>query len=145
MELFSKKITRGSRTYFFDIKKSEKNSFYLKITESKKTNSEFEHYHIIIFEEDILDIAEMFEVVLEKFKDLKESAVIADNKSYDLNKIRQIHPNAYEPWTAGDDLNLEKLFCEGKSIKELSAIFGRQKGALTSRIKKLQLRDKYDL
>ncbi|MEG2612970.1 MAG: hypothetical protein RR971_05720, partial [Alistipes sp.] len=53
------------------------------------------------------------------------------------------NPNAYKPWTHEDDDRLEQLFCEGKNTKELSAIFQRNRGAITSRIKKLELEHKY--
>ncbi len=43
-EIYSDKITKGTRTYFFDIKKSENGDLYLKISESKKTSDGFEHY-----------------------------------------------------------------------------------------------------
>jgi hypothetical protein len=42
------------------------------------------------------------------------------------------------------DEKLEMLFCEGETIKELSGIFGRNDGAIRSRIKKLELKEKYD-
>jgi hypothetical protein len=42
-EIYSKKISNGNRTYFFEIKKSENGNFYLKISESMKTSSGFEH------------------------------------------------------------------------------------------------------
>ena len=41
-EIFSTKITKGNRTYFFDIKKTEQRYRYLKISESKKTENGFE-------------------------------------------------------------------------------------------------------
>jgi DNA-directed RNA polymerase specialized sigma24 family protein len=47
------------------------------------------------------------------------------------------------PWTAEDDNKLELLFCEGKKVKELAEIFGRNTGAINSRIKKLELKEKY--
>lgn len=50
---------------------------------------------------------------------------------------------AYEPWTPETDGKLEILYCEGKSIKELSEIFERNDGAIRSRIKKLELKEKY--
>lgn len=50
---------------------------------------------------------------------------------------------AYERWTPGSDGELERLFCEGKSITILSQIFGRNAGAIKSRIKKLELKEKY--
>lgn len=65
-------------------------------------------------------------------------------KAYSVEKIRQKHEQAYMPWTQQDDAKLELLFCEGKSTKELAQLFGRNEGAINSRIKKLELRDKYN-
>jgi len=67
---------------------------------------------------------------------VKEEA--SDNsKTYSLKEIQKIHPKAYEPWTEEDD---EKLFAEykfGKTIEELMEQFGRQRGGINSRLKKL--------
>ncbi len=65
-------------------------------------------------------------------------------KTYSVEKIRQKHEQAYTPWTQEDDTKLELLFCEGKRTKELAQLFGRNEGAINSRIKKLELREKYD-
>ncbi len=139
-EIYSDKITKGSRTYFFDIKKSEKGDLYLKISESKKTASGFEHHRLMIFDEDLNDFVETLKKSLTKFKELKEPK---DGKAYSVEKIRERHQQAYLPWTTEDDNKLELLFCEGKKAKELAEIFGRNIGAINSRIKKLELKDKY--
>lgn len=141
-DLYSDKLTKGRRTYFFDISKSEKDDLYLKVSESKKTESGFEHHRIIVFEEDIKDFTEAFQKVLTKFKELKEPKQ-TDGKAYSVEKIREAHKQAYLPWTPEDDSKLELLFCEGKKVKELAQIFGRNDGAISSRIKKLELKEKY--
>lgn len=51
--------------------------------------------------------------------------------------------NAYLPWSSEDDEQLEILYYCGKNVKELSEIFGRNEGAIRSRIKKLELVEKY--
>ncbi|WP_321515889.1 GIY-YIG nuclease family protein [Marinifilum fragile] len=66
-------------------------------------------------------------------------------KTYSKKEKQREHRMAYEPWTNIDDENLEILFCEGKTIKELSKIFERNDGAIRSRIKKLELREKYKI
>ena len=139
-EIYSDKITKGSRTYFFDIKKSEKGDLYLKISESKKTQSGYEHHRLMVYNEDLKDFVEALKKSLTKFKELKEPK---DGKTYSVEKIRETHQQAYSPWTAEDDNKLELLFCEGKKAKELAEIFGRKIGAINSRIKKLELTDKY--
>ena len=139
-EIYSDKITKGSRTYFFDIKKSEKGDLYLKISESKKTGSGFEHHRLMVFDEDLKGFVEALKKSLTKFKELKEPK---DSKTYSVEKIRETHQQAYLPWTTEDDNKLELLFCEGKKVKELAQIFGRNEGSISSRIKKLELKEKY--
>jgi DNA-directed RNA polymerase specialized sigma24 family protein len=139
-EIYSDKVTKGSRTYFFDIKKSEKGDLYLKISESKKTQSGYEHHRLMVFDEDLKDFVEALKKLLTKFKELKEPK---NSKTYSVEKIRETHQKAYLPWTAEDDNKLELLFCEGKKVKELAELFGRNVGAINSRIKKLELKDKY--
>lgn len=56
---------------------------------------------------------------------------------------KRTHLNAYTKWTLEDDEKLEQLFCEGYSIKELSKEFGRNNGAIRSRINKLEMKEKY--
>lgn len=65
-------------------------------------------------------------------------------KLYTVDEIRKTHAQAYEPWTKEDDDKLELYFCEGKKMKELTKIFGRSGGAINSRIKKLELKEKYE-
>ena len=141
-EIYSDKITKGSRTYFFDIKKSEKGDLYLKVSESKKTENGYEHHRLMVFDEDLKDFVEALKKSLTKFKELKEPKQ-TDGKTYSVEKIRETHQQAYLPWTAEDDNKLELLFCEGKKVKELAEIFVRNTGAINSRIKKLELKEKY--
>ncbi|SFS33341.1 DUF3276 family protein [Sphingobacterium wenxiniae] len=140
-ELFTDKVTKGNRTYFFDVKRSENGSLYLSVSESKRTDDGFEKYNILIFEEDIKDFKKAFNRAIKKLEKLTDPE--SERKSYTLDDIREQHPQAYRPWSTEDDEKLEALFCEGKTVKELANIFERKEGAITSRIKKLELREKY--
>jgi hypothetical protein len=56
-DLFSKSVRAGKRTYFFDVKSTLKNDYYLTITESKKrfgTDGKFtyEKHKIFLYKED---------------------------------------------------------------------------------------------
>jgi len=56
-EIFSKAIRAGKRTYFFDVKATRKNDYYLTITESKKRYDQdgkyhFEKHKIFLYKED---------------------------------------------------------------------------------------------
>lgn len=66
------------------------------------------------------------------------------NKAYSFKEIREKHTNAYKKWTIEEDEMLELHFCEKKSIAELCSLLGRNRGAIKSRIKKLELKIKYD-
>jgi ribosomal protein L32E len=56
-----------------------------------------------------------------------------------LEKIREKHPKAYMPWTTKEDEELKKLFHKGVQMREISEKFGRKRGAISSRLKKLGL------
>src|SRR6187551_3474481 len=56
-EVFSKSVRAGKRTYFFDVKSTKAQDFYLTITESKKRigddgNPFFEKHKIFLYRED---------------------------------------------------------------------------------------------
>ena len=56
-EIFSRPVRAGKRTYFFDVKATRKNEYYLTITESKRLNLKgdipsFEKHKIFLFRED---------------------------------------------------------------------------------------------
>lgn len=52
---------------------------------------------------------------------------------------KAIYPNAYSPWSEEDNLRLKQLFQEGKSVEELMTIFQRNRGSITSQLRKLGL------
>ena len=136
-EIFSTKFQAGNRTYFLDVKATKDGDKYLKITESKrKSESEFEPHQIIIFDEGIDKLAEKINKIADKMR--------SNEKSYSVEEKRKTNRNAYQPWTNEDDNRLEVLYCEGKSVTDLSNEFGRNSGAIRSRIKKLELKEKYD-
>jgi (p)ppGpp synthase/HD superfamily hydrolase len=76
-------------------------------------------------------------------KYLKAYKQLLSEPTYSIKACRVNYPNAYMPWTQEDDDKLEQLFCEGKTTKELSEIFQRKQGAIRSRVKKLELEEKY--
>jgi hypothetical protein len=71
-DIFSKKVKAGKRTYFFDIKSTRGNDFYLTITESKrKTNGDsftYEKHKIFLYKEDFFKFAEALNESIEHVK-----------------------------------------------------------------------------
>ena len=62
-EIYSKAVRAGKRTYFFDVKSTRNNDYYLTITESKKRfdndgNQNFEKHKIFLYKEDFEKVAE---------------------------------------------------------------------------------------
>lgn len=53
-EIFSKKIRAGKRTYFFDVKATKGNDYFITITESKKSfeDGSFVKHKIFLYKED---------------------------------------------------------------------------------------------
>lgn len=56
-EVFSKSVRAGKRTYFFDVKSTKSQDYYLTITESKKKTGDdgnpfFEKHKIFLYRED---------------------------------------------------------------------------------------------
>lgn len=141
-ELYSQQLAKGKRTYIFDVKQTEQNDLYIKITERKLCNNGFEHHRVLLFEESIEDFMVSFTQCLAHYHKLKEAQFIG-RKPDTYSEIKKEHANAYQPWTTDDDVRLESLCGEGKTVTELSVIFERKIGAIESRIKKLGLKEKY--
>ncbi len=56
VEIFSKRVRAGKRTYFFDVKSTRSNDYYLTITESKRRFKDdgfvYEKHKIFLYKED---------------------------------------------------------------------------------------------
>lgn len=66
-----------------------------------------------------------------------------NGKAYSFDQIREKHKDAYRPWTSDLDEELTVMYCEGVNVRDLAIHFGRTKGAIRSRIKKLELEELY--
>ena len=72
-EIFSKSLRAGKRTYFFDVKATRRNDYYLTITESKKRfNNDgrfhYEKHKIFLYKEDFDAFVEYLEEVVSYIK-----------------------------------------------------------------------------
>jgi hypothetical protein len=54
-----------------------------------------------------------------------------------LAAVKGEHTNAYDRWTDQQDARLVKLFQNGATVERLMHVFGRQRGAISSRLRKL--------
>ena len=65
------------------------------------------------------------------------------SKAYSYEEVREKHKDAYKPWTSNLDEELTVMYCEGVNVRDMAIHFGRTKGAIRSRIKKLELEELY--
>ena len=68
-EIHSKVVRAGKRTYFFDVKSTRNEEFYLTITESKKRfedngNFHYEKHKIFLYKEDFEKFAECLQEII---------------------------------------------------------------------------------
>jgi len=105
-EIYSKAVRAGKRTYFFDVKSTRREEFYLTITESKKRFEQdgsfhFEKHKIFLYKEDF----EKF------FEGLQEVVSFIDQNQQDDFDIKSIYE---EPVLAEEeDAVLEEVGIEG--------------------------------
>ena len=72
-----------------------------------------------------------------------EKKVAPNEKIYSYDEVREKHKDAYKPWTDELDQELTVMFCEAVNASDIAKHFGRTKGAIKSRIKRLELEELY--
>ena len=87
-DLFSKAVKAGKRTYFFDVKSTRGNDYYLTITESKKrfgTDGKFtyEKHKIFLYKEDFEKFMEGLNESIEIIKQNAPASVEREHSSSD--------------------------------------------------------------
>lgn len=87
-EIFSKVMRAGRRTYFFDVRATRADDYYLTITESKKTIDEngreqYKKHKLYLYKEDFESFKEFLDEVTDFIIERKGEEVISD--SHDPN------------------------------------------------------------
>jgi len=101
-EIFSRAVRAGKRTYFFDVKSTRKDEYYLTITESKKRYEQdgkfyFEKHKIFLYKEDFEKFIEGLNEIVDYIGDKQPIGEI-DSKMHDETEMN----------IEDDDLNEEK-------------------------------------
>ncbi len=100
-ELYSKRVRAGKRTYFFDVKATRSNDYYLTITESKKKYRDngffYEKHKIFLYKEDF----EKFFEALKESVDFVKTELMPD---FDFTQLDQSSEMKFEE---DDDLKWE--------------------------------------
>ena len=91
-EIFSKSVRAGRRTYFFDVRSTRAEDYYMTITESKKFSNDdgsahYKKHKIYLYKEDFDEFAASFKEVADFIFDKKGRDVISNTPSpKDLNE-----------------------------------------------------------
>ncbi|WP_395625354.1 DUF3276 family protein [Daejeonella sp.] len=98
-EVFSKKVRAGKRTYFFDVKATRSNDYYVTVTESKKRLEDgvFIKHKIFLYKEDFEKFAEGLKETIDYIKANQEVV----EKRYEYSE------NHNEQSKADDDFSFE--------------------------------------
>jgi hypothetical protein len=96
-EIFSKSVRAGKRTYFFDVKTTRRNDYYLTLTESKKRFNRdgrfyFEKHKIFLYKEDFdkftEGLTEAIEYIKENAPELLETEEI-ESRSLETEEVEE--------------------------------------------------------
>ncbi len=99
-EIYSVSVRAGKRTYFFDVKSTRRDEFYLTITESKKRfeqdgNFHFEKHKIFLYKEDFEKFMEGLQEVItfidqnqqEEYSSHQEQEAFVDSEEKVLEEV----------------------------------------------------------
>ena len=97
-DILSKALRAGRRTYFFDVKATKADDYYLTITESKKfTNQDgsfhFKKHKIYLYKEDFKEFKSILEEMTNFIFDQKGEAVISDYNHHQTSTKSQASDN----------------------------------------------------
>lgn len=71
-EIYSRRVRAGKRTYFFDVKSTRSNDYYLTITESKRRFKDdgfyYEKHKIFLYKEDFMKFIEALQDTVDHVK-----------------------------------------------------------------------------
>ncbi|MBL7887703.1 MAG: PUR family DNA/RNA-binding protein [Flavobacterium sp.] len=109
-EIFSKVLRAGRRTYFFDVRATKADDYYITITESKKFTEEDGSYHfkkhkIYLYKEDFAAFKEILDEMTSFVLNNKGEEVISERHQKDFKR-------EYHSETATENSSEEKSFTD---------------------------------
>jgi len=90
-DIFSKVLRAGRRTYFFDVRATKADDYYITITESKKFTEEdgsfhFKKHKIYLYKEDFATFREILDEMTDFVLDQKGEEVISERHQKDFKR-----------------------------------------------------------
>ena len=114
-EIFSQVLRAGRRTYFFDVRSTRADDYYLTVTESKKFTNDDGSFHykkhkIYLYKEDFTEFNEMLKAATDYIINEKGEEVISDRHQSDYVKEDTDTPKEGETVSENfTDLNFEDI------------------------------------
>ncbi|MDC9723014.1 MAG: PUR family DNA/RNA-binding protein [Urechidicola sp.] len=112
-EIFSQVLRAGRRTYFFDVRSTRAEDYYLTVTESKKFTNDDGSFHykkhkIYLYKEDFIEFNEMLKAATDYIINEKGEEVISDRHQSDY--VKEDTPKEEETVSENfTDLNFEDI------------------------------------
>ncbi len=114
-EIFSKAVRAGKRTYFFDVKSTRQNDYYLTITESKKRMGEdgkfiFDKHKLFLYKEDFEKFGEGLMEAIAHIKSISPEIIPRsyEERPEQNNEPKSVNNSAKEDMSF-TDVNFEDL------------------------------------
>ena len=103
-EIFSQVLRAGRRTYFFDVRATKADDYYLTITESKKFTHDDGSFHyqkhkIYLYKEDFSEFNDMLKAATDFIVNEKGEEVISERHQKDYKKEEEIVASEETPKT----------------------------------------------
>lgn len=116
-EIFSKVLRAGRRTYFFDVRATKAEDYYITITESKKFTEDdgsfhFKKHKIYLYKEDFVAFSEILEEMTNYVLNNKGEEVISERHQKDFKKLFADKPEEVETVMASEsftDINFDDI------------------------------------
>jgi hypothetical protein len=112
-EIFSQVLRAGRRTYFFDVRATKAEDYYLTVTESKKFTHDDGSFHykkhkIYLYKEDFAEFNDMLKAATDYILKEKGEEVISERHQKDFKKPSDLNEEttSTESFT---DLNFEDI------------------------------------
>jgi len=115
-EIFSQVLRAGRRTYFFDVRATKAEDYYLTVTESKKFTHDDGSFHykkhkIYLYKEDFAEFNEMLKIATDYILKEKGQEVISERHQKDFKRPSEINDTTDESQSTESftDVNFEDI------------------------------------
>ena len=121
-EIFSKSVRAGRRTYFFDVRSTRAEDYYMTVTESKRDFNEdgtpfYKKHKIYLYKEDFVKFKEALNEVSDYIIKVKGEEVITNTEG----KKNEITENTIELKKEKVEVKKEKVEIKKKTITEVKS------------------------